>query len=124
MISKFESFLDRLKTEDNKVLIETITSGFKTIVESYADLREERVSALDEFNDMSIMAAQMIGNPSLSFLQNSKMQYEHLYKEDDEPELDMMPTSTFNQYIEPEVKKDEIQEDLGLTAGDLFSLNL
>ena len=117
MKTKFEQFLEHLKTEDNKVLIETIQDGFNTIVESYADLREERVSALDQFNDMVAMS-----NPILSFLKCSKMELP-TYKEDQEPELDFVPTSSFNQYNEPIPQKDEIQEDLGKTASELMELN-
>jgi len=122
MKSKFEKFLVQLKTKDNKGLLETIEKGFKAIHESYADVREERVDALSQFNEMATMTAQSMGNGVLSFLRNSAEGYNHLYTVDDEPELDNIPTSEFRQYSPPKVR-DEMEDNLGLTAGDLLKLN-
>ena len=122
MKSKFENFLNHLKTEKNKILIETIHKGFKAINESYADLREEKPEAINQFNEMAAFQASMIGNNVLNFLNHSNEQYNHLYKEDEEPELDLVSTSQFNQYIEPR-QKDEIENDLGLTAAELSGVS-
>ena len=118
-MNKFEEFLNRLKTDRNKSLIETIQKGFQAINESYADVREEKVSALVQFNEHAAMTASAMGNSVLNFLQRSSEGYSHLYKEDTEPELDGNPTSEFNQYRVPIKPRDEIEDSLGLTAGEL-----
>jgi hypothetical protein len=119
MKAKFESFLSRLETEKNISLIETIREGYKVVTESYADVVEETVSAIDSFNNMGAMASANIGNNVMNFLQNSSSKLSDLYTVDEEPELDNMPTSYFNQYEEEIIPKDEITEDLGLTTYDL-----
>lgn len=126
MQNKFENFLNRLKTDDNKVLIETIEKGFKAITENYGDFiirvdrfrEEQKVPALDTFNDMAAMTAHSMGNEVLNFLKNSRERYNHLYTVDDEPELDYNPTSEFNQYVAPH-QRNEIEDSLGLTSKDL-----
>lgn len=122
----FESFLNQLKTIDNKVLIETIEKGFNTIIESYADVREEKVNPLSEFNQMASNTAHLMGNDVLNFLQQSSERNAHLFSVDENPELDTIPTSEYRQFSDPDVvlkPKDEIEDDLGLTAGDLLELN-
>ena len=123
MKAKFESFLSRLETTENKPLLETIQKGFKAITESYADLREEMPAAIDQFNTMANAKAMSMGNTVLNFLHNSSQQYNHLYSEDTEPELDQNFTSEFNQYVEPPKPKDELETDLGLTAEELMTFN-
>jgi len=124
MKAKFDVFLGRLETETNKPLIEAIREGFNAITEGYADVREERVSAMDNFNQMASMTASSLGNNVLNFLDSSSQKFAHLYTVDEEPELDYRATSEFNQYHAPIVIKDEIEEDLGLTADDLAMLDV
>ena len=123
MKPKFEAFLSRLETESNAPLIETIRQGYKAVTEGYADVVEETVSAIDTFNQIGAMASAGMGNNVMNFLQNSASNLSSLYTEDEEPELDYVPTSTFNQYEEPFIPRDEITEDLGLTAADLAKFN-
>ena len=122
MKPKFEAFLSRLETEQNATLIDTIRKGYKAVNEGYADVVEDTVSPIDSFNRMSVMASSNMGNKVMSFLQNSSDTLSHLYTEgDDEPELDRI-TSVFDQHFQPEdeiIPRDEITEDLGLTASDL-----
>jgi len=124
MKTKFEHFLNNLKTKDNKGLMETIEKGFQVIIETYADVREERVDAISQYKEMASMTAQSMGNNVLNFLQNSSSQYNNLYSVDEEPDLDMRATSQFLQASSPSHHVvDEIEDDLGLTAGDMMELN-
>ena len=117
MKAKFESFLSQLETVENKSTIDTIRKGFEAVTEGYGDLREATVPAIDSFNQMATNAANNMGNSVLNFLDNSSAQREHMFSIDEEPELDGNPTSVFNQYEEFEPERDEIEDDLGLTAG-------
>ena len=125
MKPKFEAFLSRLETETNAPLIETIRQGYKAVTEGYADVVEDVVSPIDNFNRMGAMASANMGNNVMNFLQGSSDYLSHLYtKEDEEPELDRI-TSNFDQHYEPMeeiIPRDEITEDLGLTASDLANL--
>jgi hypothetical protein len=123
MKAKFEAFLSRLETEKNAPLMETIREGYKAVTESYADVVEETVSAVDTFNNMGAMASANMGNNVMNFLRNSANTLDNLYTIDEEPELDNMPTSHFNQFEEEIIPKDEITEDLGLTTYDLAKRN-
>jgi hypothetical protein len=126
-MDKFTEFLNKLRTKDNKSLIEAIQKGFKTITEGYADVREEpTVGALDTFNNKASMYASSMGNHILSFLQNSKDQYKDLYVEDTEPELDKLPTSLFCQFSDEDdekAKKADLGDELGLTAREISLKN-
>ena len=113
MNDKFDAFLSRLETDNNKALIETIRKGFNAITEGYGDLRETPVQAIDMFNQRAAMKASSIGNNVLNFLNQSTAENAHRFTEDDESELDMFPTSEFNQYVEEVPEYDEIENDLG-----------
>jgi hypothetical protein len=119
MNTKFEAFLSRLETKNNKTLIEAIRKGFKAITEGYGDLREAPVQAIDMFNQQAAMTASSMGNNVLNFLNYSAEQRINMFTVDEEPELDWMTTSPFNQYVEKVPEYDEIENDLGLTAGEL-----
>ena len=118
METKFEAFLGRLETADNKAVIEAIRQGFQAITEGYGDLREAPVQANDNFSYMAAQTASSIGNDVLNFLGQSAEQRNHMFTVDDEPELDDFDTSPFNQYSEPSVIVDEMEENLGLIAGE------
>lgn len=119
METKFEAFLSRLETESNKTLMETIRKGLKAITEGYGDLREEPVQVIDVFNQKAAMAASSMGNNVINFLNQSAESRKGMFTVDEEPELDGNITSPFNQYLEEFSERDEIEEDLGITAGEL-----
>ena len=118
MKAKFEAFLSRLETANNKPTIDTIRKGFNAITEGYGDLREAPVQAIDQFNHMAASTASSMGNNVLNFLNHSADQRKHMFSVDEEPELDNYYTSEFNQYEEEFLERDEIETDLGLIAGE------
>lgn len=119
MDKKFDAFLSRLETKDNKPIIETIRKGFKAVTEGYGDLREAPVQAIDTFNYHAAMTAASLGNNVLNFLNHSEEQRKGMFTVDEEPELDGNFTSPFNQYVEEIPEHDEIAEDLGFSAAEL-----
>lgn len=114
MNTKFDAFLSRLETDNNKTLIEAIRKGFKAITEGYSDLREAPVQAIDVFNQRAAMRASSMGNNVLNFLNSSADERAHMFTVDEEAELDGFPTSEFNQYVEEVPEYDEIENDLGI----------
>ena len=116
-----ESFLDKLSSEDT-TLMETIKNGFHCIFEGYADVRDiEAPDALTQFNRMAANTAMNMGNPILSFLQNSAMSRANLFSYDDEPELDDFDTSDFNPMVntQAKAKDDDLASKLGKGASEL-----
>jgi hypothetical protein len=121
MNNKFNQFLDKLETKQNKSLIESIRQGYSVIFEGYADVRDiESVDAITKFSRQAAFNSSMEGNNILTFLQNSSEKLSNLYTYDDEEHLDGNPTSSFNQYEAPIQKS--FEENLGLTAADLNDL--
>ena len=119
METQFIQFMEKLKDPKTASFIENAKRGFKVIMESYADVRDEiHEPAIDRFQNIAASA-----NSTMAFIKRSTEQNRHHYSIDEEPELDFNDTSTFNQafYDSPTTKSyDAIEDSLGLTSGDLY----
>jgi hypothetical protein len=118
MNTKFNTFIETLKNSDNVAFIESV-KGALALIEGYADVRDEpnQLSAFDRYTNLASSASSV-----MSQIQQSDERLASHYSIDTEPELDFNDTSSFNRafYDEPNAHVyDEIEDSLGLTAGDL-----
>lgn len=130
-------FLESLSRTNNSAVMETVLNGYKCIFEGYADVVDiESIDATTRFNQMAAYNASLDGNNILSFLQRSSERIASQYSVDDEPELDLYSTSTFNSnsYNNPvdldhhidaheqNINPRSFENNLGLTAQDMKDL--
>lgn len=98
--------------------MESISSGYKAIFEGYADVRDS-VESIDIYTLADKIAAR--NSPVMDFILRSGEQNASKFTYgDDEPELNR-PASPFNRCgeIEDVITGDNIEDSVGLTAGDL-----
>lgn len=97
MNSKFHDFLNNVKTDENKAVIEAITQGYKCLCEGYADVRNygDSVDAVTQFNRQVAYNSSIAGNDILAFLTRSGEEMQGLFTEDPNPELDRYTTTMY-----------------------------
>ena len=119
MENHFIGFLKSLENSGNKALIESMSEGLNTLIESYRvggyTSTIEKESALDRFNNEIAARTMDSGNNLLSMLIEADKKHKNKYSVDTEPELDNNPTSQFYRELNKvkSIPKEYKEDDLG-----------